>query len=307
MAGINKAILGITDDFKLSQAEMDNMYIRLSAESDNSIDIGVIFKVSLPNYAASLVDSVTSLASNMGKVLTFSEENSAPTEVNLDTIKILQDDYLNKESAYNFTAISNTVVSIPENFAGSMLDYLHLMTKTSDIDSGLYKATLALLREYNAFLSVFITNRDARGHYSIAEPIYKIAEKEHAEIKKEMQKYFVTNTGKSKARLGAIFDRMADLRESFTYMKKLCINYNTAPIHEIKSESDKCAELLKLITVGNSSIDTSVVSKETAKKLANGVYILGRLIEIISVHRFQHQVVMNSSVNMHKQLHKTMS
>lgn len=296
-------------DWATSDAQATNIFNRLSLEGDISFDVVSLVQNVIPTMTSKLNEAIDSITTTLGntsvlpKVIT---TDSNEDEINLDTFKHLLSEYTLKEPAYNYTFLSEVVVSIPEGFSGSMISYMDFVLKASSTTTGLSRVTLSLLKDYHAFLAQFVTNKDMRAHSSDALPIYKQAQDIYKHHQKEFNSYFPINNGKSKSRLGYIFERLADVKESFSLSKQLFQTYNEAPMVAIKEQADKCAQLLNTITMSDNKQYVDNVSKASAKKIADGAYILAQLLEITAVYRIQHQTLIKVSVSMQKDLIKAM-
>ena len=274
---------------------------RLATESDLGVDIIATFKSVLPSFSVTLSEKIGTLSDAIfttNKVTHDGEEQ----DIDTDLVKQLQNDYLTKEPMFNYTYISQKLVSVPENFKGDLHEYLTFMLSKSSNDSDIFAVTFKLLDEYRALLSEFLTNKDVRLASDVNRRILVDAQELVEDTRKEHQKFFLANTGKSKARLGSIAQRMADVRSSFAITSGLIMAYKNAPVQKIHDEVNKCSAMLKMACERVEDGDIVNVSPAVARKLSDSALALAQLVEYVSIHRFAMNVVISSTVKMYKEL-----
>ena len=274
---------------------------RLATESSLGVDIISTFKSILPSFSVTLSEKIGTLSEAM---FTANKMEYEGKEQDIDTVlvKQLQDDYLTKEPMFSYTYMSQKLVSIPENFKGDLFEYLTFMLSKSSTDSDIFAVTFKLLDEYRALLSEFLTNKDVRLASDVNRRIIDDAQSLVEDTRKEHQKFFLANTGKSKARLGVIAQRMADVKSSFSVTSGLIIAYRNAPVQKIHDEVNKCSAMLKMVCERVDDGDIINVSPAVARKLSDSAMALAQLVEYVAVHRFAMNVVITSTVKMYKEL-----
>lgn len=277
---------------------------RLAKEDANGVDLITTFRAVIPAYLGYLTEQAGSLGATISNLANIPSENE---EIDFDSLKSIQDGYLTKEPFFKYTYISQTVVSVPEGFSGHMPDYLKFMVRSIDAEQGVYSMTVNILDDYQAMLSVFLSNKDAKLASFEQRKLIDEAETFVAATKKTFHSFFPTNTGKSKARLGQIFESLTQVRESFPSTAALITHYKQFPIEDIKARVDRCVGLLTLVTEqasGGDSIES--ISPAVARKLADGAMVIGQLVEFLSAHRYAHHTLITSMMHMYKDLEKTM-
>lgn len=258
---------------------------RLSLESAFLSDAVGFVRDLIPRTAVTLRDTTSSLFRSSDEKQDFLDKNKFQANIG---------DSLMKLPAYGFSSIASLVVPVPESFAGNMLKYSDLMTKGESSNANIYSVTVGLLEEYNTTLAQFLSASETRTNLSPSMALYTRVKKEREDFTDMHKKFFPLNTGKSHARLGDIFDRAQDVIDLKPRVPVLREAYINAPIMEIKQLSDRCVAMLDAISKLSESNDIRKVTPQVAHKLATGAYEVGKLLELISVHRVRQETLLKS-------------
>jgi len=277
--------LDIPSASRISPENIQSDMRRLALESEFITNAVGFMHDTIPRIAVTLRDTVNNL---------FISEGEDKSFLNKGVFESNAGDVLMKLPAYNFTSISSLVIPVPESFSGNLLKYSDLMTQGSSGKTGIYEVTMALLGEYSTMLAQFLSAGETRTSLSPSADLYNKVKKERTEFLAEHKRFFPTNSGKSHARVGDVFDRAQDVVDLKPRMPALREAYQNAPISEIKQMSDRCVVMLDAISRLSETNSIERVTPQVAHKLAGGAYEVGKLLELIAVHRVRQETLLKS-------------
>ena len=277
--------LGIPSASYIPLDDIESSMQRLALESEFVSNAVGFMRESIPRIAITLRDTVNNL---------FISEGEDKSFLNKGVFESNAGDVLMKLPAYSFTSISSLVIPVPESFSGNLLKYSDLMTQGSSGKTGIYEVTMVLLGEYSAMLAQFLSAGETRTSLAPSNDLYNKVKKERNEFLAEHKRFFAANTGKSHARVGDVFDRAQDVIDLKPRMPALREAYQNAPISEIKQMSDRCVVMLDAISKLSESNSIERVTPQVAHKLAGGAYEVGKLLELIAVHRVRQETLLKS-------------
>jgi len=278
----------------------------ISTESASASDVLDFFRNAVPGFALRLSETVSGFTQGVGSsslnrvAWGMSHKTMTDKQVNQ-----LVDDVFTKLPAYGFTTISMFVVPVPENFKGSLVGYMSFLTQEGVAD--IHHKTLELLDAYQAELTNFLTNKSASLSSLSTTHIYKQAQEATEENQDGHKAYFPQTTGKSRARLGEIIERMADLNEVHALLSKLEGQHSKAPITQIHDRSVRCSEILNQVShvVQERSLDEPI-SKAVIKNIAAGAYHIARMVEMCSAHRYRQEQTLHAVKDMFVHINEKM-
>lgn len=262
---------------------------RIALESEFKTNLIGLFRNVVPEYYSKIKQQALGLTGLFAKQPNFVPDSDVNFDesgyIDVNSFVTLNNEILVKLPAYTYTAMSSLVITVPENFKGSLLKYIQFMSKNDD--AAIYKAVINLLTTYEAILADFLSNKDSKISLVSHDRHYENAIDTTKKFADYHKSFFPSNTGKSKARLGDVFERQADVSESMKLYPSLVRSYEVVPVQEIKDHVDRCMELLNLVCEAAKN-DIPEVSGAAAANISKGAFEMGKLLEIMSVHLFRH-------------------
>lgn len=280
----------------LSRSSMEGVIKRIALESQFSGNLIELFRDQIPGFYLNVknqADSLYGVASQLFDNKSTEEDFSKLGYFSQEQFNIISDDVISKLPAYSYTAISSTVIYIPENFSGDLLDYMQFMVRNDE--KVIYEASLNLLSVYETILADFLSNKDSKVSLISHDHLYKKAVKTTEDLGDTHKKFFPLNTNKSRARLGDCFSRLVDVQEFSKLYPNLLSTFNKAPVKAIKQASDRCVSLLALVCDAAQKEDVKEISAATTRNIASGAYEMGKLLEMLAVHRMRHMQLLKVS------------
>jgi hypothetical protein len=275
---------------------MERQLRRIAMESQFSGNLVELFRDQIPGFYMHVKQQTESLYGIASQLFDKNGEDvdfSALGYLSQHQFNIISDDVISKLPAYSYTAISSTVIPVPENFSGDLLDYTQFMTKNDE--KVIYEATLNLLSVYETILADFLSNKDSKVSLISHDHLYKKAVKVTEDLGDVHKKFFPLNTNKSRARLGDCFSRLNDVQEFSKLYPNLLNTFNKAPVKAIKQASDRCVSLLSLVCDAAQKEDVKEISPAATRNIASGAYEMGKLLEMLAVHRMRHMQLLKIS------------
>ena len=280
----------------LSRSSMEGVIKRIALESQFSGNLIELFRDQIPGFYLNVknqADSLYGVASQLFDSKSTEEDFSKLGYFSQEQFNIISDYVISKLPAYSYTAISSTVIYIPENFSGDLLDYMQFMVRNDE--KVIYEASLNLLSVYETILADFLSNKDSKVSLISHDHLYKKAVKTTEDLGDTHKKFFPLNTNKSRARLGDCFSRLVDVQEFSKLYPNLLSTFNKAPVKAIKQASDRCVSLLALVCDAAQKEDVKEISAATTRNIASGAYEMGKLLEMLAVHRMRHMQLLKVS------------
>ena len=237
---------------------------RLSLESDTIGNLLSAFKSVLPNFS-------TAIGNANGLLKTYIGTNVEITDVlNMKHRKavttVTQLDWLN---------YGNRLITIPENFKGTLLEYTEVLT---DITKDLYQLNTTTLAEYNAILASFITNKSD-----------KIALKDHTsffkriQIEREKQTKrlgaFTKAGAKNKVKLSSVLARANDLEPLLKAVAKLSNMHSRDVITNLHEAVRQSTDRLDIIINQMQTDSVTTISPAAAMNISKGAYEVAKMVE----------------------------
>jgi hypothetical protein len=259
---------------------------KLSLESEFTANVIDTFRNLIPSLTFKIKEYVKSFDSV--STLFVSESSRA-----VECEKIFKSEY-EKVQHLNYSIYKKTLVSTPEGFKGSFLEYLTVLNK---IIPEFFNSSNELLSEYNLILSSFITNKDNKISLKDHTTLYKNGTKLRESVISDLDQFFVNNDS-SKKYLGDVLYRFSDLDDLIAQMKKLEQFYKKQSLGNIKEQIRKSTDLLEIIIKNTTEDNASAVSGAAAKNIAEGAYEIGKLVETISIMHFKMDQTLNSVRNL---------
>ncbi len=279
-----------------TRQSMEVQLRRIALESHFSGNLVELFRDQIPGFYLNVkqqADSLYGVASQLFDSKVTEEDFSKLGYFSQEHFNIISDDVISKLPAYSYSAISSTLIYVPENFSGNLLDYMQFMTRNDE--RVIYEASLNLLSVYETILADFLSNKDSKVSLVSHDHLYKKAVKTTEDLSDTHKKFFPLNTNKARARLGDCFSRLADVQEFSKLYPKLLDTFNKAPVKAIKQASDRCVSLLELVCDAAQKDDVKEISAAATTNIASGAYEMGKLLEMLAVHRMRHMQLLKMS------------
>lgn len=207
-----------------------------------------------------------------------------------DTLTRRQRKALEVIKQLDFLVYGVRMISIPEDFEGSFVDYSRELVKVCD---EVMRDCNGFIQDYDDILSSFITNKNDKSIITRHDALFKKIKTERDDITKRLTHFFPRHVGKSKAKMTHVIKRFADLPELFSNTNQLTDKHKTIGLEQIKQSVDHCAQLLEIIIRSLQSGETTSVTPEAVQNIATGAYEVGKYIEVLSVFYFDVVVFLN--------------
>lgn len=270
--------LNFEDDVTFS---LESQMSRLTLESSVTGNVIDTFKNTVPLLAESLFTQFKSLSSDKDDELK-NELIEAKLVLGKLKVKLPHASYLNQ---------TKTLVSVPEGFKGNLLDYVNTLTGMS---VELFQEANKTLGEYNFVLSAFITNKENKISLKDHTDLFLRIKARREKLTEEIAHYFPKNNDLSKAYLGEVIHRFADLEVLVTGVDRLNVQRKQQNIKDVSDSVKKCLDLLKVVIDDSKNNGMVQVSGAAAMNISNGAYEIGKYVEFIALYRFRVEQVVST-------------
>lgn len=275
-----------TTDFDNS----DYLRNRLAVETISTTDVISLFRQLLPKSADLIKAYLPSLSD-----LEVREHDTTKKLNNKDFRKAVE-----KAKGISFVAFSDTLVTVPEGFAGHLLPYLETLLVQNRT---LSQFALQTLTEYNTQLAVFLSNADSRQSLKTQRTFLDKTRKTRELYEKAVATFFdKKHTTLSRRKLGETITRFADLDAVFAQAEALEQLRTHRSYREIIENVKKASDLLTLIRGRMDSSDIAKVSGVVAKDLADGAYEVAKLVEVLATYGYHTETALASVHSLANQL-----
>lgn len=226
---------------------------------------------SIAQFMPSVLATATSAFSGFNKE---SEEVKHVGNVNIESLTRRENALLTTLVSTDFEDMTNFGVPVGVGFKGKLNDYADTMM----VQQKYYETdTVKHLQDYYVYLSVLISNKDARLSLKDQSKLYKDIEKERAGFDRSIQSYF--GTGNSNT---IQYTKGADNHNDFvSYMAKLTAISRIDDLRERKAVSDL---IEKITAVTNALIEQtkdgeiSHITPEVTKNIHEGMTTMATLV-----------------------------
>ena len=235
------------------------------------------------NMLANLVDSIAKfLPSVLSQASTafsgFNKESAEAKQigsVNIDSLTRRENALLTQIVAADFEDMTNFGVPVGVGFKGKLNDYADTVLAQQKY----YEAdTVKHLQDYYVYLSVLVSNKDARQSLKDQSRMYQAIEKERAGFDKSMQSYFGTGTTNT-----IQYTKGADTHNEFiSYMSKLTAICKIDDLRERKAVADlieKISVVCNVIIEQSKDGTISHITPEVTKNIHEGMLVMAKLVE----------------------------
>jgi len=193
----------------------------------------------------------------------------------------------------NLGTHGNSLVYVPENFTGNLLEYSKDLFSAVQRSRALYLDTHG---KYNLLLKGFLTNKGDRVSLKDHTTLFNYVDKQTLEITELTKAYFKTYSGKTMQKLGSVLKRVADIEPLFDTAVELSQTNSKENIFLIKEKVSETTDLLEMILTEIKQGKIKDVSQATTINLATGARSMGDLTKL-SVALTYDAVVLIESVN----------
>lgn len=266
---------------------LEHQMEQLALESEVLANVINTFRNAVPNLLGMLKEKVNFI----------NEEKDVPEH--LLNISKNYKELSKKLPQVPYASVNQTLVSVPENFYGSFLDYSEFLNKHA---SELYSSANEILSEYHSSLAIFLSNQNSNIGLSDYTNIYRNVKKNREDLTSKFKVYFPKDTGLSKQKLSTVIDRFADLDKLVHEITSLEKNQQKQSLATFKTSVDQCVELLQLVVKRTEEKSLDKISGPTAKNIAEGAFELGKFVELVALFRFRVQQFMVSVENTFSEL-----
>jgi hypothetical protein len=258
----------VFDDRIASRVSMESNLERVVLESDVLANMLTSFNRVIPSFRESII--------NYSNLIVGLVEDK-----NIDLNDLDKD---SKEAVLSSRSLSyinfgDILITVPENFHGSMLDYIKTL---SDVTTEVYTLNESILSEYNAILSSFITNKDDKISLKDHTDFFKKVKAKRLFILEKLGR-FTKDSGVSKVKLKSVISRMSDIepiiRESINIGKL----HNKAVITNVRDSIAKSTDLLDIIIKQTKNGDITNMSPAATLNISMGAYEVAKMVELLGI------------------------
>lgn len=187
---------------------------------------------------------------------------------------------LKEISKYSYMDISELATVVPEGFTSDYLSYLdHLETLVSRMEETLPK----VLTPYRTYLSVFLTNKDAKISTRDETRVFNELKKSRDALIEKTNTFFKTGNYTAKTKIRQVVKRNADFQTVFARTNRLLERVNAIKLKDIKGTTNQCAAILDSILEKLEKKTFDNISPEAARNLAEGAFEMAREVEYFAV------------------------
>ncbi len=257
---------------------LENRIKQLALESEVLANVITTFRNVIPNLLSMLKE----------KTIFINISKNKEDELSEIIVKLSKDykQLSKKIPQVPFASVNQTLISVPENFYGSFLEYsTFLNTHIAD----LYTSANFILSDYRNTLAVFLSNQNTVAGLSDYNNIYRNVKKTRESLTVKFREYFPRDTGLSKQKLAVVIDRFADLDKLIHEVTILDKKQQKQSLTIFKASVDQCVKLLELVVKRTEENSVEKISGETAKNIAVGAFEIGKCIELVALSRFKVQ------------------
>lgn len=265
---------------------------RLSMESNVAGNVIDTFKNTVPLLAESILSHFKSLSTDTDKELK-DESTEAKLVFGKLKVKLPYASYLNQ---------TKTLVSVPEGFKGNLLDYVNSLGAMSN---ELFQEANKTLGEYNFVLSAFITNKENKISLKDHTDLFLRLKSRREKMAKELAVFFPEDRDLSKAYLGDVIHRFADLETLVNAAVHLNVQRKEQNIKDITNSVQKCLDLLKVIIDDTKNNGIAQVSGAAAMNISTGAFEIAKYVEFIALYRYRVEQVVSTIEKLLKTLDST--
>ena len=270
---------------------LESQLERLALESNFLSNVIETFKDTIPSL-------VTKITEGAGRLTTISFTSGASEA---SDIKSLTKKLTIVSAPVGFSAYKDTLVSVPEGFKGSLVDYLRTL---SSLSAEVFQGANQILGEYNVVLAAFLTNKENKISLKDHTDLFHRVQKRREQLTSEISKFFPGNSDLSKAKLGSIIDRLADINEVIAGYHKLDNGHISDNLKDIAASTNKAADMLNLVIGNVESEGAGGISGVAVKNIAEGAYEIGKYVEFTAIFKYRVEQALGTVISLLEQLIK---
>lgn len=246
------------------------------------------------NTAKNLLPSVLS-----GLKKAFNSTSELPELEQVNTK--LQDNVLKNIEGVSFTDLDKLEILVPEGFSSDFLTASAVIDTSIDFINDAVNETL---KNYRVYLSVFLSNKDAKISIKDNSSFNKSAANKRTAINNLYSGLYNTDSYNTKSFYTKVVRRNGDLKDVFTSYNKIGTKLKAIDIKNVKTQIDNISDLLETIIeqIENNKIDN--ISPEALTNLSNGAFEMAMQMETVSACYFRALTLCNSVDAMTEKLDK---
>ena len=233
---------------------------------------------------SNMVDTIKSVFPDMLANL----KNSFFSTQNLPNIQIQMSSdhqFIVKEiKAFPFTEYGNLSVAVPEGFKGDYVSYLKELINATD---SLKELSNKIIKPYYVYLSVFLSNKDAKKSTHNNDSFYKQINASRDKVSKDIGKFFNPTDPTAKLKVNKLIHNTGGVKDVSEFSTLLKSHIDKVDISEISKMSNQCLDLLAMIVDEINKGNITNVTPEITTNLSNGAYEVAKELEMFSVVYFR--------------------
>lgn len=289
-AGLNS---NLHDDTNTSLDDLQRRMVVMESGFASSTGVLEVFSRLIPK-AAEVISGF------MPNFSAFQEETKQDTVIrNKDFRKTLT--AVNKLPFHSF---QDVMVVVPEGFHGPLDKYLKLLITTQ---SEVTQRAAEALAGYQTDLGSFLNNIEKSVKPAINKTPYMKIKSDRLKVQSDLGAYFKAGSNVSRAKLGMIITRFADLEGVFSKTEQLVQSKNGKQLNQLMQGTNQTVELLKLIKDKLDNDKEIVLSAEVAKGISEGAFEIAKYIELVALVTFNVETAIAVSAGIVEQFSRIQS
>lgn len=241
-----------------------------------------------------------SIHSGLKKVFNFT--NDLPEAEKLNTKQ--QSIVLKNIQNTSFTDLDKLEIHIPEGFSGDFLSAADTIDKSIAYINDAVDNTL---KHYRIYLSVFLSNKDAKISLKDENAFLKTAANKREDINKLYSEFYIKDSYVNKNVYTKVVRRNADLKELFSRYNAITNKLQAIDLKNIKQQLDTVTDLLDTIIKQIEDNKIENISPEALTNLSNGAYEIAQQMETIAACYFRALGISIAVGNMTEKLDKRLT
>lgn len=263
----------VTLDFSdAPKVSLESQLERLALEASAIANVIDTFKSVVPSLAEKLRAAYASFSSDDDLTKEIKQSKSVYSKVKP------------KFAHASYMSYTKTLVSVPEGFKGNLLDYVQML---SGMAQEIFLEANKTLGSYNFALAAFVTNKESKTSLQDHSHLFHQVTKRREELTKRFEVFFPESSSQSKAYLGEVISRFADVDVLMSEIEKLNHQRKNQNVKEIAESVKKSVDLLDIIIQDTQNNGIAKVSGAAAMNISEGAYQIGKYVEFISLYRYR--------------------
>lgn len=249
---------------------LESQMRHLAMESSFADNVLSVFRDVVPNLAGALRSAFSNLRNT---------HDITPEVVAIQKTFKLVDGKIPNAKYLNYTSM---LVSVPEGFKGSLLEYVLFLENISD---DLFRDTLQTIGEYNVVLATFISDKDSKTALKDHSALFARVAERREKITGGIKKFFPGTATISKQKFGEVIARFGEIEQIVKVVEKIERSRKQHNLNEVAAAVQKATDMLDVIVKDIETNGVTNVSGNSAMNISQGAFELGKYVELVALYR----------------------